>query len=315
MIKSYRHITLFIGFAVLAGCTSYNNAPVVEQGSVLEVNQPLVLSSGGTTDSDLLRESSPQVNRPQVNTPEIRSSQPDRRGSVVSRAASAVADTAVNAALNGAVHRVLSGDTLYSIAYQYDLDFRALALANTLRPPYTIFVGQELNLDINNPTATGAGSSTNIGTRVDNSGVARSSAGNASSGGVLRQPIGGAAAEPDWQWPLSGEVLRRFSIETNKGLDISANVGDPVLAASNGEVVYSGSGVQGSGNLVILRHGERYLSAYSHNSEMLVMQGDIVAAGDTIARAGTNSSGTAMLHFEIRRDGQPVDPAVFLPVR
>ncbi|MEQ8953662.1 MAG: peptidoglycan DD-metalloendopeptidase family protein, partial [Gammaproteobacteria bacterium] len=277
-------------------CTAYNNAPVVDQGELLEVNRPVIVDSSVDGSAEILRQARPRA----------ASNRPVTAGS--NRAVT-------TAALNASMHRVRTGDTLYSIAFQYDLDFRALALANNLRPPYTIFVGQELSLDINNPGSGSVASSSNIGTPVSNTGVARSSAGTGNSGGVLRQPIGGSATEPSWQWPLNGSILRGFSNDMNKGLDIAANVGDPVRAAGNGEVVYSGSGVQGSGNLIILRHGERYLSAYSHNSEMLVAQGDRVSTGDTIARVGTNSNGTAMLHFEIRRDGQPVDPAALLPTR
>ena len=92
-------------------------------------------------------------------------------------------------------------------------------------------------------------------------------------------------------------------------------MGDPVLAASSGDVVYSGRGVQGSGNLIIIRHSDKYLSAYAHNSAMLVGEGSRVRAGEKIAEIGQNSSGIAMLHFEIRVDGSSVDPLGFLPGR
>ena len=98
-----------------------------------------------------------------------------------------------------------------------------------------------------------------------------------------------------------------------EGIDISGNVGDPVLAAGGGDVVYSGRGVQGTGNLIIMRHSDRLLSAYAHNSVVLVSEGQHIEAGQQIAELGVNNSGVPMLHFEIRRDGQSVDPMQYLP--
>ena len=180
-----------------------------------------------------------------------------------------------------------SGDTLFSIAFQYDLDFRSLAIANGLNPPYTIFVDQEINLDLNNIVSGGSA--------------------------VLRQPVTSTPRAIGWQWPHQGRLLRGFQSGLNKGLNISGNVGDAVLAAGDGDVVYSGSGIQGSGDLIIVRHSDRYLSAYAHNSRMLVNVGSRVRAGEKIAEVGENSSGVAMLHFEIREAGDSVDPSRLLP--
>ena len=115
--------------------------------------------------------------------------------------------------------------------------------------------------------------------------------------------------------PHRGRVVRSFQAPGSEGIDISANVGDPVLAAGAGDVVYSGRGVQGSGNLIIIRHSDRYLSAYAHNSAMLLPEGSHVEAGDKIAEAGSNPAGVPMLHFEIRRDGKSIDPMQYLPQR
>ena len=109
--------------------------------------------------------------------------------------------------------------------------------------------------------------------------------------------------------------MRDFRGAGYKGLDIAGQLGDSVVAASAGDVVYSGRGVQGSGNLIIIRHNDRYLSAYAHNSAMLVGEGSRVAAGDKIAEVGLNSAGVAMLHFEIRVEGNSVDPSELLPSR
>jgi lipoprotein NlpD len=213
---------------------------------------------------------------------------------------------------------VRSGDTLYSIAYQYNLDFRALAIANNLSAPYTIFVGQELSLRINASAGSSGPSlvNSNIGTAVSDNAVARTQGTADRSGGVLRQPISsGRTSSPSWSWPASGQVISNFRQGDGKGLDISGRVGDPVLAASEGDVVYSGRGIQGSGNLIILRHSERYLSAYAHNRVMLVNEGERVSAGQQIGEVGENSAGTPMLHFEIRLDGKSIDPGTLLPNR
>jgi lipoprotein NlpD len=215
-------------------------------------------------------------------------------------------------------HRVRSGDTLFSIAFEYDLDFRSLAQANGLNPPYTIFVDQQINLDISRLSVS-ASANSNLGTAVSNNSVARAQASSSGSGGLIRSSISGSpgtgSSEPNWQWPHRGMVLRDFQADLNKGIDIGGQFGDPVLAASAGDVVYSGRGVQGSGNLIIIRHSDRYLSAYSHNSVMLVAEGSRVGAGEKIAEVGESSAGVSMLHFEIRVDGQSVDPAGLLPGR
>ena len=155
-------------------------------------------------------------------------------------------------------HTVRPGDTLYSIAFEYDLDARNLAIANNLRPPYTIFIDQELNLDlsrISNTALRSAADTSNLGTAVRNNSVAQAQPVRARSGGVTRQPISNSRSpDPHWQWPHTGRVLRAFQAG-NKGIDIGGRLGDPVWAASDGEVVYSGNVIQGSGDLSIISHG------------------------------------------------------------
>ena len=118
-----------------------------------------------------------------------------------------------------------------------------------------------------------------------------------------------------WIWPAAGRVLAGFSESTNKGVDILGKVGDPVLASASGRVVYSGTGLRGYGKLVIIKHNQTYLSAYAHNSNLLVREGQNVARGQKIAEIGNTDSTQAKLHFEIRRLGKPVDPLKFLPDR
>jgi lipoprotein NlpD len=127
-----------------------------------------------------------------------------------------------------------------------------------------------------------------------------------------------AAAESDgvdWMWPATGRVLAGFSKAANKGVDILGKVGDPVFASASGRVLYSGSGVRGYGKLVIIKHNDTYLSAYAHNSNLLVKEGQNVVKGQKIAEIGKTDSPQVKLHFEIRRQGEPVDPMKFLPER
>ena len=117
----------------------------------------------------------------------------------------------------------------------------------------------------------------------------------------------------DWGWPVRGKVVAGFSEATNKGLDIAGKLGDPVSASAPGRVVYSGSGLRGYGKLVIIKHNKTFLSAYAHNKDILVKEGQNVVKGQKIAEVGNTDSDTPKLHFEIRKLGKPVDPAKYLP--
>lgn len=119
----------------------------------------------------------------------------------------------------------------------------------------------------------------------------------------------------DWSWPVNGKLVAKFSDPENKGVDIAAKLGDPVLASAPGKVVYSGSGLRGYGKLVIIKHNQTYLSAYAHNSVILVKEGQSVAKGQKIGEVGATDTDAPKLHFEIRRLGKPVDPMKFLPER
>ena len=146
---------------------------------------------------------------------------------------------------------------------------------------------------------------------------------------LLRQSPAPAAPEPAspqpstedgqdtvaWMWPATGRVLAGFSEATNKGVDIVGKIGDPVFASASGRVVYSGVGLRGYGKLIIIKHNQTYLSAYAHNSNLLVKEGQNVARGQKIAEIGSTDSSQAKLHFEIRRLGKPIDPLKLLPDR
>ncbi len=119
----------------------------------------------------------------------------------------------------------------------------------------------------------------------------------------------------DWAWPAGGKLLNGFVEGTNKGVDIAAKAGEPVQAAAAGKVVYAGSSLRGYGKLVIVKHNAVFLSAYAHNSQLLVKEGQVVQKGQKIAEAGSSDADQTMLHFEIRRQGKPVDPVKYLPGR
>ena len=126
-------------------------------------------------------------------------------------------------------------------------------------------------------------------------------------------PIGGLV----WRWPAKGSVIDRFMAgdATHQGVDIAGNAGDPVLSAADGVVVYSGSGLVGYGELIIIKHSDEWLSAYGHNRKRLVQEGQRVKGGQQIAEMGRSGANRDMLHFEIRRNGRPVDPQQYLPQR
>lgn len=218
----------------------------------------------------------------------------------------------------GQSHTVARGETLYSIAWQYSLDYRALAVANNLAEPYTIYPDQRLTLNIGGVSGNALARVPSIPAAPAGDPVAAPTERPAAS--VASRRTGNVPTREveniTWQWPVDGRVLRGFSSEaatTSRGIDIGASRGSPVYAAADGDVVYSGRGIQGQGDLIIIRHSARHLSAYSHNANMLVTEGARIRAGDKIAEVGTDTRGSELLHFEVRVDGSPVDPSRYLP--
>lgn len=204
-------------------------------------------------------------------------------------------------------HTVERGDTLYSIAWRYHVDWKKLAEWNGIEPPYRIYPGQTLYLE---RPAVRRGASTRDG----DTGKREKAASEPSSRTVAVPGRTGSADIPVWRWPLDGELSRGYSARhARRGIDIAGDPGEAVRAAAPGRVVYSGSGLKGYGNLVIIKHDERYLSAYGFNRRLRVAQGDDVAAGQHIADLGVGPENRPMLYFEIRHDGEPVDPQRLLP--
>jgi lipoprotein NlpD len=224
-------------------------------------------------------------------------------------------------------HVVAPGDTLFSIAWRYGLKYEALAKYNGISPPYMIRPSQVIRLDMiggdnfsspNGSMAKVPASSTIGNTKPvvkDKTHINRKenkTPAAAKTNGKV--PISGA---PQWRWPTKGTVISSFQGNSglNKGIDIGGKLGEPVLAAAAGQVVYSGGGLRGYGKLLIVKHSEIFLSAYAHNDRLLVKEGDFVKAGQIIADMGSSGTDRVKLHFEIRRDGVPVDPLQFLPRR
>lgn len=254
-------------------------------------------------------------------------------------------------------YRVQKDDTLYSIAWAFDLDYRDLARANHLTKPYHLKPGQTLTMCTSAPeeepiaTATFAmekrtpfveipcqqASFPDIPEPCIQSRYAANEEldlpqiqNNPSCRNVPACPI----CDPNlplplemthsnqiiparsgcWSWPACGKVVRGFALQPggNKGIDIAGQLGDPIRAIAPGKVVYSGNGLKGYGNLIIIKHSDNYLSAYAYNRKLLVKEGDIVKAGTEIANMGQNDSGRVLLHFEIRQNGKPVNPLLYL---
>lgn len=313
----------------------------------------------------------------------------------------------------GRIHRVNAGETLYAVAWMYDLDFAALARANNLPEPYQLTPGQTLRVDLrglansravasnNVPVTTATTAATTTAVRVSPvqmpGGISRSTLGGDSLGRTplpeapaatppaavpapvvtgldpriqepvapepapVTQPTAEPAPAPQvalrgpeselpispspeplapaetvearqaqptppppqpaanapihWAWPAEGRLIGRFS-ETdmdNKGIKLAGERGDPVRAAADGQIVYAGRGLLRYGDLIIIKHSERFLSAYAHNDRILVQEGAFVKQGDLVAELGSSGIDRTMLHFEIRVEGTPVDPLGLLP--
>ncbi|TAN65013.1 MAG: LysM peptidoglycan-binding domain-containing protein [Methylobacter sp.] len=255
-------------------------------------------------------------------------------------------------------YQVKKGDTLYSISLLFDLDYRQLAQWNRIAPPYTIEIGQKIRLfntsigskptnnamdagtvaetkqKIVTATATNRPGSQTLLNKIPPNNEPNLAYRPSYKTYPLKNPTEKYGSSPqkksiisidnenmlklNFQWPLKGKVLKTFSQADNKGVDIAGEIGQEVSAAEAGKVVYSGQGLIGYGNLLILKHNDLYLSAYANNSQLLVTEGHTVEKGEVIAKvgqAGLNpaKSDQPSLHFEIRKNGKPVNPLNFLP--
>lgn len=235
------------------------------------------------------------------------------------------------------VYEVTRGDTLYSIAFRYGLDWRDVAQWNRIEPPYTIRPGQSLRMTRPPTLARSTAqrepepasrtepeplppSQPRYEPQAEPEPAAPAETSTRPDTSESRAPAPAASARSvrgvEWQWPTDGRVERPFDASaTRRGIGISGSGGQAVVAAAAGEVVYSGTALIGYGELIIIKHSDTLLSAYGHNRVRMVREGDRVRRGEQIAELGINERNEEVLHFEIRRNGQPEDPLGYLPRR
>jgi lipoprotein NlpD len=217
-------------------------------------------------------------------------------------------------------YTVKPGDTLTRIALENGQSPRDIAAWSQVENPNRIEVGQVLRVvppvgqevqvqPVSRPTVSAA-------SLTQPAPAAPSAAASTTAGSETRPaPATATESEISWIWPTNGPVLAGFDDVKNKGLDIGGVAGEPVLAAADGRVVYVGAGLRGYGNLIILKHNNVYLTAYAHNQTLLVKEDQSVLKGQKIAEMGHSDADRVKLHFEVRRQGKPVDPAKYLPAR
>lgn len=257
-------------------------------------------------------------------------------------------------------HRVKKGETLFTIAKKNKTSVHAIAKANRLRAPYTIYPGQTLTIigqtktaGLSKPkqlwhwmtsqkrvlssfpnkfakkSALGEVTQTKvIAPKNSSQVVAKTKTATPSPKPKVQVPVPKprvatastrqSQASPNWSWPVRGKVLQNFGASqpnrhTNKGLDIAGKEGQPVRAAADGEVVYSGNALRGYGNLIIIKHDEKFLTAYAHNRKIIVKESERIKKGQMIAEMGKTGTDHVHLHFEVRYHGKPVDPLTVLP--
>ena len=220
-------------------------------------------------------------------------------------------------------YTVRSGDTLSGIAMRYGLDYISIAEMNDIAPPYRIYVNQSLRLKKGSSPRT---VSTQVMAQPEQ--IKRQTIALPTTQPVtpVTQPtttapstnttVTSVAPNSSLRWikPNNGPVIQGFNLANNvKGIRYGGNQGDPIYAAADGQVVYAADGLKEYGNLVLIKHIDGYISAYAHNSKMLVKSGDNVTAGQKIAEMGSTGASQVMLEFQIRLDGKPINPINLLP--
>jgi lipoprotein NlpD len=219
-------------------------------------------------------------------------------------------------------YTVKPGDTMIRIGLENGQNWRDIVRWNNLENPNIIEVGQVLRvvppssenpLVVTRPVTSGSVTTSTTSTTP----AQATSAARPASAPAGASPAPAATGEEDiaWIWPAQGTMLAGFDEAKNKGLDISGKAGDPVIASADGRVVYAGAGLRGYGNLIILKHNNTFLTAYAHNQTLLVKEDQSVKKGQKIAEMGNSDADRVKLHFEIRRQGKPVDPSRYLPAR
>ena len=301
-----------VAVCLLAACSTRPRGPIPVEDRV-----------AGQSTSRSVKNVQPQVANAQVSrSAPVASSAPVATSSPISMGPAMAGSD--NAGKPG-YYSVRSGDTLTKIALDHGQSWRDIAKWNSIDNPNVIEVDQVLRvappvqdsaatrlskpavaqspLPSNNAMAAVPNAAPNTANANTNANAPLTSQANVSDEGMV------------FAWPHPGPVLAGFDEAKNKGLDFAGKVGDPVLAAADGKVVYAGSGLRGYGNLVILKHNNTYLTAYAHNQTLLVKEDQAVVKGQRIAEMGSSDADRVKLHFEIRKQGKPVDPAKLLPAR
>ena len=231
-----------------------------------------------------------------------------------------------------AYHKVKKGETLYSIAWKYGQDYKSLAYRNKIKSPYRIFAGDKLRLTSYtkksssekktkvlkaegryNSSKASNKTSSKVKLSKKSSYKTKSSTKRAVKDNKKTATFNGRK-RLSWSWPVKGKIIQRYSPGSGKkGIDISAAKGSLIKSAEAGKVVYSGQGLVGYGRLIIIKHNDTFLSAYAHNQSLLINEGQVVKKGQNIARLGRSGTDRYKLHFEIRKNGKPVNPMSYLP--
>jgi len=214
-------------------------------------------------------------------------------------------------------YTVKPGDTLIRIGLDHGQNWRDIIRWNNIENPNIIEVGQVLKIS---PPAVDTSSEVAIAKPVQHGNVSSTTDEKKITPPAEQSSVNSVRSEgsdDSFQliWPAQGQISSSFDDSKNKGIDISGKNGDPILAAADGKVVYSGAGLRGYGNLIIVKHNNTYLTAYAHNQTLLVREDQSVKKGQKIAEMGNSDSEQVKLHFELRRLGKPVDPVKFLPQR
>jgi lipoprotein NlpD len=215
-------------------------------------------------------------------------------------------------------YTVKPGDTLIRIGLESGQNWRDIVRWNNIENPNVIEVGQVLRVIA---PGMASGESVAVAKPVTAPAVSPSTAKgvvpapSATPPGSSATTPGAVEDDPGFIWPNVGALIAGFDEVKNKGLDLAGKAGDPILAAADGRVVYAGAGLRGYGNLIILKHNNTFLTAYAHNQLLLVKEDQAVRKGQKIAEMGSSDTDRVKLHFEIRRQGKPVDPSRYLPAR
>ncbi|MCD0187604.1 peptidoglycan DD-metalloendopeptidase family protein [Acinetobacter sp. PW68] len=221
-------------------------------------------------------------------------------------------------------YTVRSGDTLSGIAARYGLSYLSIAEMNDIAPPYRIYVGQSIRLKSGNAPRTTTTRPVTQAAPIQRQTVTlpttpvtpapvTSTTTTTSSSTTPSTPVSSSTLR--WVKPSQGAIIEHFNLATNvKGIRYGGNVGDPIYAAADGQVVYAADGLKEYGNLVLIKHVDGYITAYAHNSKMNVSSGQNVTAGQKIAEMGSSGATRTMLEFQVRLDGKPINPTQVLPI-